>query len=228
MANGKIIVLEGLDGSGKSTQLDLAVDFLKKNDVSCRRLSFPNYDSESGKLVESYLRGEIPCDDRNGAYSASVMYAIDRYVSYVTDWKEFYESGGIVISGRYTTSNAIYQLTKVPGAERGEYLDWLFDLEYNRMGLPEPDMVIFLDMPVEVSQGLLERRYSGDNSKKDIHEKNVGFLHECRNNALTAAERFNWNIIGCSKDGAPLPVEDIFVKICAYLRVLLFNERIKI
>ena len=228
MEKGKIIVLEGLDGSGKSTQLDLAFGYLKEREVNCRKLSFPNYDTLSGKLAESYLKGEIPCEGRNGAYSASVMYSIDRYVSYVTDWKDFYEAGGVIISGRYTTSNAIYQLTKVPEAERGEYLNWLFDLEYNKMGLPKPDMVIFLDMPTEISQRLIEERYLGDNSRKDIHEKNVRFLEECRNNALTVAERCNWDVIDCAKDGAPLPIEDIFMEICAYLRVLLFTERFKI
>ena len=228
MEKGKIIVLEGLDGSGKSTQLDLAFGYLNEKDLKCRKLSFPNYDTISGQLVESYLKGDIPCDDRNGAYSASVMYAIDRYVSYVTDWKEFYESGGVIISGRYTTSNAIYQLTKVPETERGDFLNWLFDLEYNKMGLPKPDMVLFLDMPVDVSQELIEQRYLGDKSKKDIHEKNIRFLEECRNNALTIAERYNWDVIDCAKDGAPLPIEDIFLEICAYLRVLLFNERFKI
>ncbi len=228
MANGKIIVLDGLDGCGKSTQLDLAVGYLKELGVNCRKISFPNYDTVSGQLVESYLRGDISCDDRNGAYGASAMYAIDRYVSYVTDWKRFYESGGVVIAGRYTTSNAIYQLTKVPEEERGEYLNWLFDFEYNKLGIPKPDMVLYLDMPVEVSQHLIEERYLGDESKKDIHERNVKFLRDCRENALTVAERYNWDIIDCAEDGHPLPIEDIYLEICAYLRVLLFNERFKI
>ena len=223
MGKGKVIVLEGLDGSGKSTQLDLAVSYLKENGVNCRKLSFPNYDSVSGMLVEGYLKGEISCDGRNGAYAASVIYAIDRYTSCVADWKEYYESGGVIVSGRYTTSNAIYQLTKVPEEERGEFLDWLFDLEYNKMGLPKPDMVIFLDMPVEVSQKLIEQRYLGDSTKKDIHEKNVGFLRECRKNALTVAERFKWEIISCADKTAPRSIEDIFAEICTYLRVLLFK-----
>lgn len=228
MGNGKIIVLDGLDGCGKSTQLDLAVSYLKELGVNCRKISFPNYDTVSSQLVESYLKGDIPCDNRNGAYSASSMYAIDRYVSYVTDWKSYYESGGVVISGRYTTSNAIYQLTKVPEQERTEFLSWLFDFEYNKLGIPKPDMVLYLDMPVETSQNLIEERYLGDESKKDIHERNVNFLRDCRKSALTVAERCNWDIIDCAKDGLPLPIEDIYLEICAYLRVLLFNERFKI
>lgn len=228
MGQGKIIVLDGLDGCGKSTQLDLAEGYLKERGVNCRKISFPNYVTVSGQLVESYLRGDIPCDDRNGAYAASAMYAIDRYVSFVSDWKRFYESGGVVLSGRYTTSNAIYQLTKVPEEEKGEYLNWLFDLEYNKLGIPKPDMVLYLDMPVEVSQELLDERYLGDKSKKDIHEKNVKFQRDCRNNALKVAEKYNWDVIDCDENGLPRPIEDIYLEICAYLRVALFNERFKI
>lgn len=228
MEKGKLIVLEGLDGSGKSTQLDLAYSYLLEKEVNCRMVSFPNYETITGQLVECYLKGEIPCDGYTGAFSASSMYAVDRYVSYVTDWKKFYEAGGTVIAGRYTTSNAIYQLSKVPEEEHENFLSWLFDYEYNKLGLPKPDMVLFLDMPVEVSQKLIEKRYLGDESKKDIHEKNVKFLEECRRNALFAAERYNWDIIDCAKDGLPIPIEDIYIEICAYLRVLLFNERFKL
>lgn len=228
MSRGKIIVLDGLDGCGKSTQLDLALGYLKERGVRCRKVSFPNYDTVTGQIVESYLKGDIPCYDRNGAYAASVMYALDRYVSYVTDWKDFYESGGVIISGRYTTSNAIYQLTKLPSEERSDYLNWLFDFEYNKLGIPKPDMVLFLDMPVEVSQRLIDERYLGDESKKDIHEKNVKFLRDCRDSAMTVAEHCNWDVIDCAKDGLPLPIEDIYLEICAYMRVLLFNERFKI
>lgn len=228
MGKGKIIVLDGLDGSGKSTQLDLAYRYLVDQGVNCRMVSFPNYETITGQLVECYLRGEIPCGGTDGAYAASSMYAIDRYVSYVTDWKSFYEAGGTIISGRYTTSNAVYQLAKVSADERESFLSWLFDYEYNKLGLPKPDMVLFLDMPVDVSQKLLDHRYLGDPKKKDIHEKNVKFLEECRKNAMYVAERCNWDVIDCAKDGLPIPIEDIYIEICAYLRVVLFDERFKL
>lgn len=221
MDKGKLIVLDGLDGCGKTTQLDLAVGFLREQDIECRKLSFPNYDTITGQLVECYLKGEIPCEGRNGAYSASTLYAMDRFVSYVTDWKDYYESGGILLSDRYTTSNAIYQLTKVPAEERQYFLDWLYDLEYNKLGLPKPDMVLFLDMPIDVSQKLLSQRYLGDESKKDIHEKDAMFLRDCRYSAMFAAERWGWTVLDCAKDGGPLPIEDIYVQICDYIKVLL-------
>lgn len=221
MNRGKLIVLDGLDGCGKTTQLDLAVGFLNEQGIRCRKVSFPNYSTVSGQLVECYLRGEIPCDGKKGAYAASAMYAMDRYVSYVTDWKDYFESGGIVLAGRYTTSNAIYQLAKIPFEQRGDFLDWLFDFEYNKLGLPKPDGVLFLDMPVEVSQKLLDERYNGDESKKDIHEKDVRFLQDCRDGAMFAAHRDSWTVISCAEDGSALPIEDIYMEICKYLKVIL-------
>lgn len=220
MKKGKVIVLEGLDGCGKSTQLDLALEYLKEIDVTCRSVSFPNYEALSGQLVRQYLDGEIPADGRNGAYAASAIYAADRYVSYMTDWKGFYESGGVVLAGRYTTSNAIYQLTKLPVEEHDYYLEWLADFEYNKLGLPKPDLVMFLDMPVEVSQKLLDKRYLGDDAKKDIHERDLDFLRACRENALYTAEKRGWSIIDCSDGEYPLPIEDVYTEICRRLKVL--------
>lgn len=220
MNKGKVIVLEGLDGCGKSTQLDLALDFLQNNGVDCRKVSFPNYDALSGKIIQQYLDGEIQCDGRNGAYAASAMYAVDRYISYMTDWKSFYESGGVIISGRYTTSNAIYQLTKLPVEEHEHYLNWLRDFEYGKLGLPEPDLVLYLDMPVELSQKLLNKRYLGNEQKKDIHERDLAFQRECRKSALYAANQYGWNIVDCSNGDFPLTVEAVHEKIRYVLRGL--------
>ncbi len=220
MSKGKLIVLDGLDGCGKSTQLGLAAEFLKNSGVNCRPISFPNYETLSGQLVECYLKGIIPCEGRNGGYSASMLYAVDRYVSYVTDWKDYFEAGGTIIAGRYTTSNAIYQLSKISLQEHDEYLRWLFDLEYNKLGLPEPDKVIFLDMPTEVSQKLLSARYNGDESKKDIHERNIEFLKKCRECAMYCASMYSWTVVNCAENGIPLAIEDIYLKICDILRTI--------
>lgn len=212
MDKGKIIVLEGLDGCGKSTQLDLlyrSVSAVRE----ARLISFPNYDSSTGKVVSDYLAGKIPCEGAAGAYAASGFYAGDRYASYAADWKRDYDAGKVIISGRYTTSNAIYQMTKLPKDEWDGYLAWLWDYEYNRLGLPKPDLVLFLDMPVEVSQKLLSGRYNGDESKKDIHESNVAFLNACRESALYTAQRCGWRIIPCSDGEKPLPIEEISLKI---------------
>lgn len=212
MTKGKIIVLEGLDGCGKSTQLELLSNTLSDRGKA-RLISFPNYESSTGRVVSEYLSGAIPCEGKNGAYAASAFYASDRYASYVTDWKKDHDAGTTIVSGRYTTSNAIYQMTKLPREEWDGFLAWLWDLEYSRLGLPEPDLVLFLDMPIEVSQKLLSGRYHGDESQKDIHEKNVAFLRACRESALYTAEKCGWKMIPCSDGEDPLPIADIALAI---------------
>lgn len=221
MNKGKIIVLEGLDGCGKSTQLQLLADRLAADGVNSHLISFPNYDSPSGKIVSEYLSGDIPCNGEIGAYAASSFYAMDRYISFVTDWSREYNDGSVIVSGRYTTSNAIYQMTKLTSDKRDEYLSWLWEYEYEKLGLPKPDMVLFLDMPIEVSQKLLSARYDGDESKKDIHESNIAFMKQCRESALYTAERCGWRMIDCSDGSAPLSIEEIHEKIMAQIKEII-------
>ena len=207
---GKLIVIEGLDGSGKSTQLERLSERLSKIGKPVRTVSFPNYESDSSALIKMYLSGAFGDrpDDVN-AFAASAFYTVDRYASYKTDWGEHYENGGTVLSGRYTTSNAVHQTSKLPQEQWERYLDWLYDFEYNKIGIPRPDLVIFLDMPIEVSQELLKKRYEKAGGGKDIHERDVAYLTQCRKAALFAAERWQWKVIPCAKDGRPLPVDEI-------------------
>lgn len=206
MMNGKLIVIEGLDGCGKSTQLDL----LKKKYTQFRFISFPNYQSASGEIIKDYLGGKFPEENNEtGCYTASSFYAVDRYISYKTDWQEDYLGGRTIIAARYTSSNAIYQMAKLEKDKWDGFIDWLEDYEFSKFSIPEPDAVIFLDMPIEISQKLLSARYNGDESKKDIHEKNVAFLKNCRNAALYAAERKGWTIVPCSDGEKPLQIEAI-------------------
>ena len=211
MGKGRIIVLEGLDGCGKSTQLELAADCLIGRGTDCRMISFPEYGSDSGRIISGYWGGDIPCEGEIGAYAASSFYAIDRYISFVKDWKRDYERGAVILSGRYTSSNIIYQMTKAEN--RDVFLNWLTDYEYNKLGLPKPDIVLFLDMPSEVSQKLLSKRYEGDESKKDIHERDRIFLEECRKSALYAAKLLGWKIISCANGGAPRDIREIHEEI---------------
>ncbi len=207
---GKLIVIEGLDGSGKSTQLELLPQNLKKAGIDSRSVSFPDYDSNSSALVKMYLGGEFgkkPGDVN--AYAASLFYAVDRFASYKTNWGEYYNQNGVIVSGRYTTSNAVHQTSKMDEGEWKGFLDWLYDLEYNKVGIPKPDKVIFLDMPIEVSQKLLSGRYQGDEAKKDIHESDTTYLDKCRKAAMFTAKYSGWTIIPCAKDGEPRNIEDI-------------------
>ncbi len=207
---GKLIVIEGLDGSGKSTQLELLPQNLLKSGINCKSVSFPDYDSNSSALVKMYLAGEFgkkPGDVN--AYAASLFYAVDRFASYKTTWGEYYNNNGVIVSGRYTTSNAVHQTSKMDEGDWKGFLDWLYDLEYNKVGIPKPDKVIFLDMPIEVSQKLLSGRYKGDEGKKDIHESDTAYLEKCRKAAMFTAQYSNWTIVPCAKDGMPRSIEDI-------------------
>lgn len=207
---GKLIVIEGLDGSGKSTQLDLLPKNLAKHNINSQTVSFPDYDSNSSALVKMYLNGEFGKKPNDvNAYAASLFYAVDRFASYKTNWGKFYNENGVVVSGRYTTSNAVHQTSKMPETEWKGFLDWLYDLEYNKVAIPKPDKVIFLDMPIDVSQKLLTGRYNGDEAKKDIHESDTEYLAKCRKAAMFTAEYSGWTVISCAKDGMPRSIEDI-------------------
>lgn len=207
---GTLYVIEGLDGSGKATQTALLCEYLRGSGRTVRHVSFPNYDESSSALVKSYLAGEFgKSPDAVNAYAASSFYAVDRYAAYKKHWQRDYEDGGVIVADRYTTSNAVYQMTKLPRDEWDAYLQWLEDYEYRLLALPAPDSVIFLDMPPEVSQRLLSGRYHGDESKKDIHEANVAFQRQCRESALYAADRLGWRVISCAEGGQPRPAEAI-------------------
>lgn len=205
---GKLIVIEGLDGSGKSTQIELLKS--KLNGKLVKQIKLPDYDSPSSTLVKMYLHGDFGKnpDDVN-AYAASAFYAVDRFANYKSKWKDYYDEGYIIISDRYTTSNAYHQSTKIPRENWSEYFKWLEDFEYNLIGIPKPDKVIYLDMPIEISQKMMSSRYSGDESKKDIHESNIDYLLKCRESALVAAEEMCWNVIKCNIGDSPRSIEDI-------------------
>ncbi len=207
---GKLIVIEGLDGSGKSTQLELLEKNLKLNNVDCKSVSFPCYDNPSSTLVKMYLQGSFGTKPSDvNAFAASTFYAVDRYASFKSIWGDYYNNGGTVIAGRYTTSNAVHQCSKLDESEWKSFLDWLYNFEYNKISIPKPDKVIFLDMPIEVSQKLLTNRYKGDDTKKDIHERDTKYLEKCRKAAVFTAKYSNWEIIPCSANGEPRAIEDI-------------------
>ncbi len=210
----ELIVLEGLDGSGKSTQFEKLAEYLKGKGKKIKAISFPDYSDPSSTLVQMYLGGEIAGSaEAVNAFAASSFYAVDRYVSYKKYWEQDYSEGCLVLAARYVTSNCIYQMTKLPEDKWEEYINWLEDYEYTRLGLPRPDKVIFLDMPIEISQKLLSARYGGDENKKDIHEKDIGFLKKCRQAALFTAAKQGWHIIECGRDGEPLTIDEIFGKL---------------
>lgn len=208
--NGKLIVIEGLDGSGKATQSEKTAEYLKKHGLNVTKVSFPDYNSPSSSLIKMYLAGEFGTDpDSVNPYAASSFYACDRYASYKKNWESLYKNGGIIIADRYTTSNAIHQCSKLPHEEWNGFLEWLFRYEYEFMGIPAPDAVIYLRVEPDVSQKLMSSRYKNDEGKKDIHERNVGYLKRSGSAADYCAEILGWTIIDCTADGEMRSIEDI-------------------
>lgn len=207
---GKIIVIEGLDGSGKATQTKLLYEKLLAAGKQVRRLEFPDYENPSSALVKMYLSGDFGKEPADvNAYAASAFYAVDRVASFLQFWKKDYPTDTVFLCDRYATSNIIYQMAKVPASERDAFIAWQQDFEYDKLGLPRPDAVIYLDVEPAVSQKLMEKRYGGDNSKKDLHESNLQFLLSCRESALYAAEKCSWQIINCCFDGDIKPIGQI-------------------
>lgn len=208
---GKLLVLDGLDGCGKSTQAQRLTRRLEEAFPGrVHLISYPDYDSPSSALVKMYLGGDFSAHPEGvNAYAASTFYAVDRYAGYVRQWGEWYRQGHFIVAARYTTSNAIHQMGKLPQGEWTEFLDWLEDFEYEKLALPKPDLVCYLQMDRKVSEQLLDARYQGDVSRRDIHERDRAYLEQCRISAEYAAEYWHWNRIACSQDGKALPMEEI-------------------
>lgn len=216
-----LIVIEGLDGSGKGTQTQLLLEALSRRGEPVRKITFPDYDSPSSVLVKMYLAGEFGGDPAAvNPYAAGTFYAVDRFASYQRDWQADYRKGVTILADRYVTANFIYQMGKLPREDWESYLHWVEDLEYRKLGLPRPDRVLYLEMPLEVSQRLLTRRYQGHEEKKDIHENHLEFLKQCRDCAAFAARQQGWVTIPCAEAGEPLSVEEIHARVLAALEIV--------
>lgn len=219
---GKLIVIEGTDGSGKSTQFRLLTDRLESEQVKFQKLVFPQYSEPSSALIRMYLGGEFgksPSDVN--AYAASAFYSVDRYASYRKVWGKWYEEGGLVVSDRYTTSNAVHQASKEPEDKREGFLNWLYDFEYDKLGLPRPDLVIYLDVPTDFTEKMLRHRESETNTHADIHEQDMQYLATCRRMGRAAAAHYGWTVIRCVRDGAIRSMEDIHEEIYRHVAACL-------
>ena len=217
--SGKLIVFEGTDGSGKATQTRLLAARLKELGAAFREIDFPRYGNPFAEPARLYLSGALgrkPGDVN--AFAASTLYAVDRYASYKEDWGAAYEAGELILADRYTTSNAVHQASKLPPAEREEFLRWLFDLEYRRLGLPEPDLVLYLDLPTELSERRLRQREHSTGSSADIHEQDEAYLRSCRESARQIARELKWTVIDCAGNGAVRPAEEIHQQVWETVR----------
>ena len=214
MNKGKLIVLEGIDGSGKATQSVLLEKKLKAEGKEVMHISFPDYDSDSSALVKMYLAGQFGKDPGDvNPYAASLFYAVDRFASYRTKWKDFYEKGGIVIADRYTTSNMVHQMTKYEEEkERKDFLTWLEKTEYEELELPRPDLVILLDIPLSISENLVKER-AKQGGTMDIHEQHLDYLKKCHDAYQELVTMYGWQKIACAKDGSLRSMEGIAAEV---------------
>ena len=216
---GKLIVIEGTDGSGKSTQFRLLSEHLQQDAVAFKHIVFPRYQEESSALIRMYLGGQFGTKPTDvNAYAASAFYAVDRFASYKMDWGQWYEDGGVVLSDRYTTSNAVHQTSKEAREKQGDFLGWLYDFEYDKLGLPRPDLILYLDVPTDFSEQLLRHREQDTNTKADIHEKDTAYLATCRESGRAAAAYYGWTVIQCVQDGQMRSIEDIHAEIYAHVK----------
>lgn len=219
MNKGKLIVLEGIDGSGKSAQFRRLCARLENDGIDYNHIVFPRYDQDSSALIRMYLAGEFGThpDDVN-AYTASTFFAVDRFASYKKDWGSTYESGGLFLSDRYTTSNAVHQGSKLSDEELPDFFRWLSDLEYEKMGLPRPDLVLYLDVDIETSLARMRRREAKNHTHADIHEQDIEYLRRCLRTAERAADFFGWTRIPFMKDGLERDVDEKNEEIYRVLR----------
>ena len=211
---GKLIVIEGTDGSGKSTQFHRLTDRLRHEGRAFQQLVFPQYQEESSALIRMYLNGEFGTSPSDvNAYAASAFFAVDRYASYKQVWGQWYAQGGLVLSDRYTTSNAVHQASKEPPENRAEFLRWLYEFEYEKLGLPRPDLTIYLDVPTDFTEKLMRSREESTHTHADIHEQDLAYLATCRRTGKAAAAYYGWTVIDCVRDGKMRGIDDIHEEI---------------
>ena len=222
---GKFIVIEGTDGSGKKTQAKILCEKLNEAGINCIVQSFPNYDSPACTPVKMYLNGEfgdIGCLD---AYQANSLYAVDRLCT-MMGLKDHIENGGSIVFDRYVESTMLHQAALIENQEeRDEFLDYVNDFEFGKLKLPKPDLVIFLDVPVEVSKKLADSRgeYKSGN-KKDILEQDVSHLTKAYNSGKYVANKYGWTQISCLNESGNLKsIEEISNDIFEVVKKL-FNK----
>lgn len=210
---GRLIVIDGTDGSGKETQMKLLTKKLEEKNIDFKRIDFPNYDSPSSSLVKMYLEGDFGTNAKSiSPYIASTFFAVDRYATFKKELEDYYKNGGIILADRYTTANMVHQAGKISDkSERKKFLDWIWNFEFNIFGIPVPDKIFFLNMPIDYVERLIKDRKNkfDENLPKDIHERDRKHLMESYEAACEVAKEYNWHEIKCVENGNLRTIEDI-------------------
>ena len=211
---GKLIVFEGIDGSGKSTQFELMCERFLREKRQFKRLVFPRYNEPSSALIKMYLAGDFGDNpDAVNAYAASSFYAVDRYASFVCDWQDYYKAGGLILTDRYTTSNALHQGAKMSTVQREQFFKWLYEYELELIGLPAPDLVVFMDIEADFAAKRLLQRQTETGTEADIHENDMSYLQNCVESGKQAAAQFGWLKVNCVINGKNRDKHDIHEEI---------------
>jgi len=225
MKDYKLVVIEGVDSSGKETQTNRLFEKVCSLKLKTEKIVFPNYDSDTSSLVKMYLSGEFGLNaDDVSPYMASAFFAVDRVGSIRGVWSDKLKNADVVIADRYVTSNMIHQASKIEDeSDKNKFLDWVYDFEYGKLELPQPDLVIFLDMPVKNALELMANRPNKINTsdKKDIHESDVNYLTKSYNNAVSVADKYNWHKVSCVRDGKVRSIDDISEEIFELFKTIL-------
>ena len=213
---GKFIIIEGTDGSGKATQTALLLQRLKEDGYATETIDFPRHGEPSAKLVDLYLNGFFGEAAKIDPRFISSFYAIDRLL-HKEKMEKWLSEGKVVIGDRYVTSNIGHQGAKIKNlAEREKLFQWIYNLEYQEMVLPQPDLIIFLHVPTKTAVQLIEKKKKREYivvTNKDGHEKNIDYLKAAENSYLHAAKLFKWKVIECVENGQLLIIEKINDKI---------------
>lgn len=212
---GKLIVVDGGDGSGKNTQTNLLVRKLEEKGVAVKKLDFPQYDTFFGKLISSYLNGEFGSLEDLNPKIPSLFFALDRF-SQKERIKKWLDEGYNVVLDRYVESNLAYQSAKLKESEREKFIRWINQLEYDELNVPKADIIIYLHVPVEVSEELIKTRPDKDyikDKRKDIHENDISYLKQVEKNYLNLAKQKSWVVVECVENGNLLSIGEIFNKI---------------
>ena len=208
---GKLIVIEGsCDGVGKSTQYRMLIDRLKEEKENMIITHhFPSYGTYQGRPVEEYLKGNYGKISELSPYFVNSLYAQDRAITWVNGLKHEYDNGSIIILDRYTTSSLIYQSSVIEDKkEREDFINYVYDYEYNKIGIPEPDLVIFLHVPFELARSLKNKRTNNEGVKNDIHESDYEYLKRASDTSIDIAKKYNWSFIECSSNNEMRLPED--------------------
>jgi dTMP kinase len=179
-----------------------------------KRLVFPRYDEPSSALIKMYLAGDFGSSPGSvNAYAASSFFAVDRYASFAQDWRDYYEAGGLILTDRYTTSNALHQGAKLPADQRERFFRWLYEYEFDYIGLPKPDLVVYMDMDADVAAQRLRHRQNETGVGADIHENDMAYLTNCVNSGRQATAQFGWHSIKCVNHGVEINKDDLHKEI---------------